>query len=77
MKMAEDNPIWEERRKWLGLKRKLESDMEGLERQESFLMQELDSIDDQVAYYGSLTREMKKTLDPPRLSHLLRSWRKA
>ncbi|MEE9237866.1 MAG: hypothetical protein V3U52_08790 [Thermoplasmata archaeon] len=75
--MAGDSSIWEERRKWLNLKRKLESDLKGLERQKSFLMEELDSIDDQVAYYALLTREMKKTLDPPKLSHLLRSLRKA
>ncbi|MFQ5837629.1 MAG: hypothetical protein ACE5HJ_02460 [Thermoplasmata archaeon] len=74
--MGRTDTIWEEHRKWLHRKRELEEALEDVDREESFLLEELDRVEEQVAYYGSLTKEMKKTLDPPKLAHLLRSWRK-
>lgn len=74
--MTEDGSIWGDLRKWLSLKHQLERALQELEKEESYIMEELDRVEEQVAYYGSLTKDMKKALDPPNLSHLLQSWRR-
>ena len=48
-----------------------------LDDEEALLLEEMVQVDGQVAYYVSLTRDMKKALDPPGLGKLLRSLRKA
>lgn len=75
--MPRKDPIWEDHRTWLRLKRELEGKLEELDREEATLLDELSRVEEQVAYYGSLTKEMKRTLDPPKLNKLLRSWRRA
>ncbi len=77
MSMPRKDPIWEDHRTWLRLKRELEGKLEELDREEATLLDELSRVEEQVAYYGSLTKEMKRTLDPPKLNKLLRSWRRA
>jgi tetrahydromethanopterin S-methyltransferase subunit B len=68
--------MWDDYRKWVQRRRELEEALAELDRQESFLLEELSRVEEQVAYYGSLARDMKRTLDPPKLSQLLRSLRK-
>lgn len=66
--------MWEEHRKWIVLKRELEGDLEALEAEEGRILEELARVEEQIAYYGTLAKEMKRALDPPRLSGLLRSF---
>ncbi len=73
---ADEGSIWGDLRKWLNLKHELERSLQAIEKEESYVMEELDKVEEQVAYYGSLTKDMKKTLDPPKLSRLLQSWRR-
>lgn len=68
--------MWDEYRKWARRRKELEEALEELGRQEAFLLEELERVEEQVAYYGSLARDMKRALDPPKLSQLLRSLRK-
>jgi chromosome segregation ATPase len=68
--------MWDEYRKWARRRRELEEALEELDREEAFLLEELERVEEQVAYYGSLAKEMKRALDPPKLSQLLRSLRK-
>lgn len=74
--MAGTDSVWEEHRGLRRRRRELESELEALARREVALEEELERVEEQVAYYGSLTKEMKKTLDPPRLDGLLRSLRR-
>lgn len=75
--MARIEGIWEDYRRWMQRKRELERALDELDREESLLMEELYRVEDQLAYYESLTREMKRTLDPPSFSRLLHSLRRA
>lgn len=75
--MARIEGIWEDYRRWMQRKQELERALAELDREESLLLEELDRVEDQLAYYESLTREMKRTLDPPNLSRLLRSLSRA
>ncbi len=74
--MTGDGSVWGDLRKWLNLKHELERALQDLEKQESHIMEELGKVEEQVTYYGSLTKDMKKALDPPKLSRLLQSWRR-
>ncbi len=74
--MEGTDALWEEHRSLRRRRRELEAQLERLAREEASLEEELERVEEQVAYYGSLAKEMKKALDPPRLDGLLRSLRR-
>ncbi len=53
----------------------LEGAIGRVEASEARLVEEMGQVDQQLAHYASLTREMKSTMAPPRLSRLLRTLR--
>jgi len=71
VRSEEELPVWRERLT------RLEEEFEGLKSEESHLLEELAKIEEQMVYYDTLTHEMKRTLEPPRLSGLLGSLRRA
>lgn len=48
-------------------------DLEEVKVEEKALLRELQKVEEQVAYYDSLERGMKRELEPPQLKQLLRS----
>ncbi|MCJ2555398.1 MAG: hypothetical protein LN410_04285 [Candidatus Thermoplasmatota archaeon] len=68
---------WDDYRQLLRRRKDLHQAIEDLDDEEALLLEEMDQVDGQVAYYVSLARDMKKALDPPGLGKLLRSLRKA
>lgn len=64
----EERERWKERE--LELKNEIKSSPKG-EREEK--KEELQRVKVQVAYYDALTRDMKKSVNPSNISHLLNS----
>lgn len=48
-----------------------------ISEEETRLLKEIQKVDQQLAYYDSLEKDMKKELEPPRMSSFLRSLKKA
>ncbi|MEE8198489.1 MAG: hypothetical protein V3R48_02120 [Thermoplasmata archaeon] len=69
--------VWDDYRQLLRRRKNLHHTIEDLDDEEALLLGEMAQVDGQVAYYTSLTRDMKKALDPPGLRKLLRSWKRA
>ncbi len=69
--------MWDDYRQLLRRRKDLHQSIEDLDDEEALLLEEMVQVEGQVAYYVSLARDMKKTLDPPGLGKLLRSLRKA
>ncbi len=69
--------VWDDYRQLLRRRKNLHHTIEDLDDEEALLLGEMAQVDGQVAYYTSLTRDMKKALDPPDLRKLLRSWKRA
>lgn len=61
--------------RWRQRIRELEALIQDAAEEEARLLEELGTIDAQMAYYGSLTGDMKKDLQPPSLTSLIRSLR--
>lgn len=57
--------------------RRLEAALRDLEEAERRLLDELEKVNRQVAYYDSLAQDMKKEYEPSSLSKVLSSLRKA
>lgn len=74
--MKGSDAIWEDHRNLRRRRRALEDQLEALATEETAVEEELERVEEQVAYYGTLAKEMKKALDPPRLDGLLRSLRR-
>ncbi|MFQ5987194.1 MAG: hypothetical protein ACE5KQ_07540 [Thermoplasmata archaeon] len=68
--------MWDDYRRTLRRRKDLHRAIEDLDDEEALLLEEMVQVEGQIAYYASLTREMKKALDPPRLGQLLRSLNK-
>lgn len=68
--------MWEDYRRLLGRSRELRSSLRELEAQEEGLLEELEEVEDQLTYYDSLARDMKRAMDPPSLGSLLRTLRR-
>jgi len=66
----------EEEKRLRKRQRQLEEVLSYLEKEEKRLLAEMAKVGEQVAYYDSLAKDMKKELEPPKLSGLLRSFRK-
>ncbi len=54
----------------------LEKELNETEEEEKSLLAELARIEEQIAYYESLQSDMKKELEPPKLSGMLSSLKK-
>lgn len=63
--------------RWRQRERRLLDALQSVDDERNRLDDELLKVEQQVAYYDSLTREMKRELGPPGLSSLLSSFRRA
>ena len=64
----------QERERWKGRELELKNDIKSSPKKEKVVKQEeLERIKEQVAYYDALARDMKKSVKPSKLSHLLSS----
>lgn len=61
---------------WKSKQVKLEEQLTSIEEEERGTMAELERVETQIAYYDSLESDMKKELEPPKLSGMLSSLRK-
>ena len=64
----------EDLNRWSRRGRQLLDALEDLDEQETRLRGELEQVDRQIAYYESLARDMKRELEPVKLSTLLTSF---
>jgi uncharacterized protein YlxW (UPF0749 family) len=60
--------------RWRLRERQLVDTIRDLEEEENRLLGEIAKVDQQVTYYESLARDMKRELGPPKLSTLLTSF---
>lgn len=60
--------------RWSRRERQLLDAVEDLDEEETRLRGELEQVDRQIAYYESLARDMKRELEPVKLSTLLTSF---
>ncbi|MCK4444448.1 MAG: hypothetical protein KAW09_07890 [Thermoplasmata archaeon] len=61
---------------WREKRTRLEKKLREVEEEEKGILVELAHADGQIAYYDSLQSDMKKELEPPKLSSMLSSLRK-
>jgi len=64
----------EDLNRWSRRETQLLDALEDLDEQEARLRGELEQVDRQIAYYESLARDMKRELEPVKLSTLLTSF---
>jgi len=76
--MAESSMMLsEELVRWRRRQQHLEDTLKRLSEEEERLTRELVKAEKQLAYYSSLTSDMKRELEPPGLASMLKSFRKA
>ncbi len=63
--------------RWRGRERRLLDALAQVNEESRRLTDELTKVEQQIAYYDSLTRDMKRELGPSGLSSLLSSFRKS
>jgi archaellum component FlaC len=64
----------QERDRWIERETDLKREMRGVSKEEKGAKQEeLERIKEQIAYYDALARDMKKSVKPSKLSHLMNS----
>ncbi len=63
--------------RWRGRERRILEALDQVSEESRRLGDELVKVEQQIAYYDSLTRDMKRTLGPSGLSSLLSSFRKS
>jgi hypothetical protein len=68
--------MWDDHRRLLRRRKDLHRAVEDLDDEEALLLEEIVQVEGQITYYTSLTKDMKKALEPHRLGQLLRSWNK-
>jgi uncharacterized protein YlxW (UPF0749 family) len=69
--------IVKEATRWRERERKLQTALRQVEEERRRLDQELIKVEEQVSYYDSLTREMKRAFGRPGISSFLSSLRKS
>ncbi len=69
--------ITEELTRWRHRQEQIEKILKELNEEEERLSRELAKAEKQLAYYNSLTSDMKRELEPPGLASMLKSFRKA
>lgn len=74
--MKELSALQQEYERWRFKRKDLEEELRKLSEEEHEILRELTRVEGQIAYYDSLESEMKKELEPPRLSDLLSSLKK-
>jgi predicted nucleic acid-binding Zn-ribbon protein len=67
----------EELVRWRRRQQHLEESLRRLSEEEERLTRELVKAEKQLTYYSSLTSDMKRELEPPSLTSMLKSFRKA
>jgi len=60
--------------RWRLRERRLLDTIHDLDEEEARLLGEIAKVDQQVTYYEGLARDMKRELEPPKLSTLLTSF---
>ena len=63
----------QEKDNWTAKKKEIESEIKKIDDEEKRLAGELAKIREQAAYYDSLTRDMKKELQPQGVSSMFKS----
>ena len=64
----------QERDRWKERELELENEIKSAPKEEKTARrEELEQIKEQVAYYDALTKDMKKSVKPSKVSHLLNS----
>lgn len=63
--------------RWRGRERRVLDALQQVDEESQRLQDELGKVEQQIAYYDSLTRDMKRELGRPGLSSLLASLRKS
>lgn len=64
----------QERDRWVEREEEVKKEIKNLPRRErQGKLEELERIKEQVAYYDALARDMKKSVQPSKVSHLLNS----
>ncbi|MFQ6129014.1 MAG: hypothetical protein ACE5QW_08955 [Thermoplasmata archaeon] len=74
--MKELDALQKEYERWRFRRKDLEEELRVLSEEENEILKELARVEGQIAYYDSLESEMKRELEPPRLSDLLSSLKK-
>lgn len=74
--MRELDALQEEYERWRFRRKDLEEEFRNLTEEEIEILKELARVESQIEYYDSLESDMKKELEPPRLSNLLSSFRR-
>ncbi len=69
--------ISEELVRWKRRQRQLEENLRRLSEEEERMTHELVKAEKQLAYYSSLTGDMKREFEPPSLASLMKSFRRA
>ncbi|MFA5895344.1 MAG: hypothetical protein WC985_00360 [Thermoplasmata archaeon] len=69
--------VQKEFERWRGRERLLQEALSQVEEESRRLTEELAKVEQQIVYYESLTRDMKRELGPSGLSSLLSSFRKS
>jgi predicted nucleic acid-binding Zn-ribbon protein len=68
--------LGEELVRWRRRQQHLEETLRRLSEEEERLTHELVKAEKQLAYYSSLTSDMKRELEPPSLASMLKSFRR-
>jgi chromosome segregation ATPase len=74
--MRELDALQEEYERWRFKRKDLEDELKALSEEEHDILKELARVEGQISYYDSLESDMKRELEPPRLSDLLSSFGK-
>jgi chromosome segregation ATPase len=74
--MRELDALQEEYERWRFKRKDLEDELKALSEEENDILKELARVEGQISYYDSLESDMKRELEPPRLSDLLSSFGK-
>ncbi|MFQ6106294.1 MAG: hypothetical protein ACE5QF_01710 [Thermoplasmata archaeon] len=74
--MKELDALQQEYERWRFRRKELEEELRRLSEEEDDILKELARVEGQISYYDSLESDMKKELEPPRLSDLLSSLKK-
>ncbi len=69
--------VQKEFNRWRRREHRLRDALDQVDEESKRLAEELATVEQQIAYYDSLTRDMKRELGPSGLSSLLSSFRKS
>ena len=61
----------ETREMLLEKRRRLEEELKRLDEDEKAVLKEMDIVDEQIEYYRSLIKDMKKAISPPLFTRLM------